>query len=51
MDQWDMLGDIEVHTTCYIEAQMITQVLETSLKRLQLRLGSVTLGHLSKWQW
>jgi hypothetical protein len=48
MDQWSMLGDIEMHTACYIEAQTTTQAVEASLKRLQQRIGTVTLGHLSK---
>ena len=49
MDQWGMLGDIEMHTACYIETQAIAQVIEVSLKRLRRRPGTVTLGHLSMW--
>jgi hypothetical protein len=48
MDQWGMLGDIEMHTACYIETQTITHALEASLKRLKQSSGTVTLGHLSK---
>jgi predicted acylesterase/phospholipase RssA len=48
MDQWGMLGDIEVHTARYTESQTISHALEASLKRLMLRSGTVTLGHLSK---
>jgi predicted acylesterase/phospholipase RssA len=49
MDQWGLLGDIEMHTACYIETQTIAQVMEISLKRIQRRPGAVTLGHLSEW--
>jgi hypothetical protein len=48
MDQWGMVGDVEMHTACYIESQTITHALEGSLKRLTKRSGTVTLGHLSK---
>jgi hypothetical protein len=49
VDQWGTLGDIEAHTARYIESQTISHALETSLKRLKRRSGTVTLGHLSKW--
>ena len=49
MDQWGVLGDIEMHTACYMETQTIAQVIEISLKRLQRKLVTVTLGHLSGW--
>jgi hypothetical protein len=48
MDQWGMVGDIEMHTAGYIESQTITHALEASLKRLNKRSGTVTLGQLSK---
>jgi len=49
LDQWGMVGDIEMHTACYIESQTITRALEASLKRLKQTSGTVTLGRLSKW--
>jgi hypothetical protein len=49
IDQWGMLGDIEMHTACYIESQTISHALDTSLKHLKQRSGTVTLGHLSEW--
>jgi hypothetical protein len=49
MDQWGTLGEIETHTASYIETQAIVQVIEASLRRLQRRPGTVTLGHLSEW--
>jgi hypothetical protein len=49
MDQWGLAGDIEMHTSCYIESQTISHALEVSLKCLKQRSGSVTLGRLSKW--
>jgi hypothetical protein len=48
MDQWSMLGDIEMHTACYVECRTITDALESSLKCLKQGSGIVTLGHLSK---
>jgi hypothetical protein len=48
MDQWGMLGDIEVHTARYMESQTVSHALEASLQRLKQRSGTVTLGHLSK---
>ena len=49
MDQWGMVGDIEMHTACYVESQRITHALEGSLKHLRQRSGTVTLGRLSRW--
>jgi hypothetical protein len=49
MDQWGMIGDIEMHTACYVESQAVSQALDGSLKRLEKRSGTVTLGRLSKW--
>jgi hypothetical protein len=49
MDQWGMVGDIEMHTSCYIESQTIIHTIEGSLKRLKQRSGTVTLGRLSRW--
>ena len=48
MDQWGTLGDIEMHTSCYIESQTISHALEASLRHLKQRPGTMTLGHLSK---
>jgi len=47
LDQWGMLGDIEVHTARYIETESSTKAVEASLQRIQQRIGTVTLGHLS----
>jgi hypothetical protein len=49
LDQWGMVGDIEMHTACYIESQTVSCALEASLKRLKQSSGSVTLGRLSEW--
>jgi hypothetical protein len=32
MDQWSMLGDIEMHTACYVETKAVTNALESSLE-------------------
>jgi predicted acylesterase/phospholipase RssA len=48
MDQWGMVGEIEMHTACYIESQTVSHALEGALKRLKQRSGTVTLGRLSK---
>jgi hypothetical protein len=49
MDQWRMVGEIEMHTACYVESQTVSHVLEGSLTRLKQRSGIVTLGRLSRW--
>jgi hypothetical protein len=49
IDQWGLLGDIEVHTARYMESQTITHAVEASLNRLKQRSGTVTLSHLSMW--
>jgi hypothetical protein len=49
MDRWGMLGDIEMHTAHYIETESLTKALEASLKRIQQRIGTVSLGHISMW--
>jgi hypothetical protein len=48
MDQWGVLGDIEVHTARYLESQPITHAIEASLKHSKQKSGTVTLGHLSE---
>jgi hypothetical protein len=48
MDQWGVVGEIEMQTACYVESQTITHALEASLKCLSQRSGTVTLGHLSE---
>jgi hypothetical protein len=49
MDQWGMVGEIEMHTACYVESPTVSHTLDGSLKRLKQRSGTVTLGRLSKW--
>jgi hypothetical protein len=48
MDQWGMLGDVEMHTACYIETKAVASALESSLECLKRRTGAVTLAHLSE---
>jgi hypothetical protein len=49
LDQWGMLGDIEMHTARYIESQTISHAVDVSLKCSKQRYGTVTVGHLSEW--
>ena len=48
IDSWDGLGDIESHTRSYIESGAVTKVLDISLKCLRDKVGTITLGRLSK---
>jgi hypothetical protein len=47
MTDWNELGSIESHTAAYIATATITGALDTSLRRLQERTGSLTLGQIS----
>jgi len=48
IDSWDGLGDIESHTRSYIESGAVTKALDISLKCLRDKVGTITLGRLSK---
>jgi hypothetical protein len=47
MTEWDDLGPIESHTSAYIDTDMTSEALDSSLKHLQGRTGAVTLGQIS----
>lgn len=47
MTDWTVLGSIEAHTSAYIEDPAIVGLLDASLRRLQKRTGTVTLGHIN----
>jgi hypothetical protein len=47
-DDWDGLGDIETHTRSYIESATASNMLEVSLKCARNKVGTITLGRLSK---
>lgn len=44
---WSDVGNIESYTTAYVEATHVTQSIDTSLKALQERIGTATLGQIS----
>ncbi|KIM21561.1 hypothetical protein M408DRAFT_102576 [Serendipita vermifera MAFF 305830] len=48
MKEWDQLGDIETHTDNYLAMGNVSESLDSSLRRLQARVGSVTLSQLSQ---
>jgi len=48
IDNWNGLGDIESHTRSYIESGAVTKALDISLKCLRDKVGTITLGRLSK---
>jgi len=48
IDNWSVLGDIETHTRSYIELDAVTRALENSLRCLRGRIGTATLGQISK---
>lgn len=47
MNHWTTLGDIEAHTSSYVDDLPVTNLLDISLQRLQERIGTVTLGQIS----
>jgi hypothetical protein len=47
MSDWEGLGKIEGHTETYLEVPAVTKAIDSSLQRLQDRVGSITLGQLS----
>ena len=47
MSDWEGLGTIEGHTETYLEMPAVTKAIDSSLQRLQDRVGSITLGQLS----
>ena len=48
IDNWSVLGDIETHTRSYIEVDAVTKALENSLQCLRDKIGTATLGQISK---
>ena len=49
MSDWEGLGTIEGHTETYLEVPAVTKAIDSSLQRLQDRVGSITLGQLSEF--
>jgi hypothetical protein len=47
MSDWEGLGAIEVHTETYLQGPAVTEAIDSSLQRLQDRVGSIALGQLS----
>jgi hypothetical protein len=47
MEDWSELGDIASHTGAYIAVTSVSESLDTSLRNLRGRIGTVTLGQLS----
>jgi hypothetical protein len=49
MEDWNELGAIESHTGAYIAVASVSKSLDTSLRHLRERIGTVTLGQVSKY--
>lgn len=47
MEDWSSLGDIESHTEAYIAVASVSEFVDSSLRNLRGRVGTVTLGQLS----
>jgi hypothetical protein len=47
-DDWSVLGDLESHARVYMGNATVTSVINTSLRRLQNKVGTTTLARLSK---
>ncbi|KIM20144.1 hypothetical protein M408DRAFT_334121, partial [Serendipita vermifera MAFF 305830] len=46
MKEWNSLGAVGTHTTTYLATTVVSESIDSSLRRLQTRVGSVTLGQL-----
>jgi len=51
MSDWQGLGIIEGHTETYLTVPAVTKAIDSSLQRLQDRVGSITIGQLSAFAW
>jgi hypothetical protein len=47
-DDWSLLGDIESQTGIYIGNATVSNTIDSSLQRIKSRVGTITLGQLSK---
>ncbi|KIM31633.1 hypothetical protein M408DRAFT_63973 [Serendipita vermifera MAFF 305830] len=48
MHDWASLGAIESHTSAYVEITTISEAIDASLRHILDRIGSATLGQISK---
>ena len=51
MSDWEELGIIEGHTETYLAVPAVTKAIDSSLQRLQDRVGSITIRQLSTFAW
>jgi hypothetical protein len=49
MNEWDDLGPVDIHTSAYVETADISRSFDVSLRRMQGRAGTVTLGEISAY--
>lgn len=47
MQDWTCLGEIETHTTTYVETPAVTDAIDRSLRRLRERIGLATIGQIN----
>lgn len=48
IDDWNGLGDIGGHTRDYMRSRAVYEALESSLRRIRGRVGTVTVGQISE---
>ncbi|KIM20957.1 hypothetical protein M408DRAFT_305863 [Serendipita vermifera MAFF 305830] len=48
MKKWDDLGAVTTHTATYLATAVVSMSVDSSLRRLRGKVGSVTLGRLSR---
>jgi hypothetical protein len=49
VEDWNQLGAIESHTSAYITVTSVSASIDTSLRHLRERIGTVTLGQVSEY--
>jgi hypothetical protein len=49
VDDWSDLGKIEAHTRAYLKDALVNQSITEGSQKLRNRMGSITLGQLSKF--
>jgi hypothetical protein len=49
MDDWSEVGTMEARTDAYVEGDIVARMLDESLRYLQNRVGTATLGQISAY--
>jgi hypothetical protein len=51
MSDWKRSGKVVAHTSEYLKVFAVTKAIDSSIQKLQDRVGSITLGQLSTFSW